>query len=167
MLIAKKIAAWMRKKRQSSDNNTKMNHILALSDKVSKATIIKIEAVKRSQIDIIELKCKKKKSSISGLNVWLVTAEDKTSEFKDRTDYYNLPNLEFISTVKRTGNQKVEKIAQGFETITNINLCCQSLGRREERNIWKKSVSCYQQFMYIRKSASVSKKWTVKPTKYF
>lgn len=44
------------KKRQSSDNNTKMNQILALSDKVSKATIIKIEAIKRSQVDIIELK---------------------------------------------------------------------------------------------------------------
>jgi hypothetical protein len=58
------------KKRQSSDNNTKMNQILALSDKVSKATIIKIEAIKKSQIDIIELKLKKTKMcSIGGLNV--------------------------------------------------------------------------------------------------
>lgn len=37
-----------------------MNHILALSDKVSKATIIKREAIKRNQIDIIELKYEKK-----------------------------------------------------------------------------------------------------------
>jgi hypothetical protein len=48
-------------KRQSSNKNTKMNHFLALSDKVSKAMIVKTEDIRRKPIKI-ELKYPKLKT---------------------------------------------------------------------------------------------------------